>query len=216
MESHGWKGLLIGRDLICSNAGWVVGNGESINVWNDPWLSCTEQARPTGPAPENYQNLTVAHLLLPDGSDWDKEAIRRVIPQEESRILNLKPSRTRAPDKLIWLGTSSGEYSTKTGYRTALFKAGNREEEPEAGDMDWHKGVWKLQVAPKLKLFLWKIFRGALPVGECLAMRNINVYTNCKRCNTTESLNHLFLHCGIAQRCENLPPSLPVWILEDW
>lgn len=52
-ESHGWRSVLIGRDLITSNSGWAVGNGASINAWTDPWLSLTEQLRPMGPTLEN-------------------------------------------------------------------------------------------------------------------------------------------------------------------
>ncbi|XP_013639377.1 PREDICTED: uncharacterized mitochondrial protein AtMg00310-like [Brassica oleracea var. oleracea] len=154
VESHGWKGLLVGRDLICSNAGWAVGNGESIHVWTDSWLSNTEQLRPMGPAPENQQDLMVAHLLLPDKSDWDREAIRRVIPHEESKIVSLKPSRTGAPDKLIWLGTRSGDYTTKSGYRIALERKDNAEANHAGDKFDWQKGVWKLHTVPKIKLFL--------------------------------------------------------------
>ena len=32
----------------------------------------------------------------------------------------LKPSTTGASDKLVWLGTNSGEYNTKSGYWTAM------------------------------------------------------------------------------------------------
>ena len=206
VESHGWRGLLIGRDLICNNSGWAVGNGKSIKIWSDAWLSYTEQARPMGPAPANQLDLTVDCLLLPDGSDWNREAIRSLVPHEESRILSIKPSRTGAPDKLIWLGTESGEYTTKSGYRKALERSTYPEEERPAVTVDWNSGVWKLHTAPKIKLFLWKIFRGALPVGESLAIRNITSALNCKRCNTPESTNHLFLHCGIAQKVWKLAP----------
>lgn len=119
-ESHGWRGVLIGRDLITSNSGWAVGNGVSINAWTGPWLSLTEQIRPMGPMPENHSTLTVADLLLPYGSDWNREAIQLYFPQEEERILLLKPNKTGAADKLIWLGNKTGEYTTKSGYHTAI------------------------------------------------------------------------------------------------
>lgn len=198
--------ILKGRDLICSNAGWAVGNGEMIQLWNDPWLSCTEQIRPMGPVQENQQDLTVACLLLPDGSDWNREAIRRIVPHEESKILSLKPSRTGAPDKLIWLETRSGDYTTKTGYKAAMEKAELLEINQERDTFNWNAGIWKIHTAPKIKLFLWKIFRGALPVGEGLAVRNITSTINCKRCNSPESITHLFFHCGLAQKVWKLAP----------
>ena len=63
--SHGWRGIMAGRDLIAENTGWAVGNGESLNIWDSPWLSLTAQERPMGPAPEALVNTTVAELFLP-------------------------------------------------------------------------------------------------------------------------------------------------------
>lgn len=50
-SSHGWKSVLIGRDLLASDVGWMVGDGESISVWKDPWLSVNQQEGMMGPAP---------------------------------------------------------------------------------------------------------------------------------------------------------------------
>ena len=43
--SHGWQSILLGRDLLLKNLGWLVGNGQSINVWQDPWLSSLRMKR---------------------------------------------------------------------------------------------------------------------------------------------------------------------------
>lgn len=34
--SHGWRSVLIGRDLLVQNLGWVIGDGTSVNIWTDP------------------------------------------------------------------------------------------------------------------------------------------------------------------------------------
>ncbi|XP_048623601.1 uncharacterized mitochondrial protein AtMg00310-like [Brassica napus] len=34
--SHGWRSVLIGRDLLLKKMGWTVGDGVSINIWQDP------------------------------------------------------------------------------------------------------------------------------------------------------------------------------------
>lgn len=144
VESHGWRGLMIGRDLILKNTGWVVGNGESINIWEAPWLSLEEKRRPMGPPPLTQLNMKVGHLLHPNRQDWNIEEIRRVLPQEEETILSLKPSKTGAPDKLIWLGTTSGEYTTRSGYETALKEQNANLEDPLATDINWVRDIWKI------------------------------------------------------------------------
>lgn len=82
--------MLTGRDIIMSNANWEVGNGESINIWDKPWLNCDAQERPMGPAPLEFQNLTVSDLLLPDHRTWNIDMIKLVLPFEESKILAIK------------------------------------------------------------------------------------------------------------------------------
>lgn len=48
--SHGWRSVLIGRDLLIDNVGWLVGDGKTIKLWEDPWLNLSTQQRPIGPA----------------------------------------------------------------------------------------------------------------------------------------------------------------------
>lgn len=205
--SHGWRGVLVGRDLLQQNIGWVVGNGNSIKAWQEPWLSATEQKRPMGPAPEGSENITVADLLMEDSMMWNEEKIQEIFPPWETTIRSIKPSITGAPDRIIWLGTESGEYTTKSGYHTAIQRRTETlEHQEENMELEWFKFVWNLHVSPKIKMFLWKLFQQAIPVGEILAARHITCDARCKRCGTPESTNHLFLHCPFAKKIWTLAP----------
>lgn len=84
-SSHGWKSILVGRDLLTKQLGWMVGTGESISVWYDPWLSHCNQQRPYGPPPERYQHLKVSDLLHPASPDWNIEMIEGVLPFHKSK-----------------------------------------------------------------------------------------------------------------------------------
>lgn len=207
--SHGWRGIMVGRDLIVENSGWAVGNGECLNVWESPWLSLTAQERPMGPAPEALVNLSVADLFLPEKREWNLDLIQQVLPFEEHKIRMLKPSLMGAPDKLMWLLSESGEYTTKTGYAATIPKHTDITLIPqEILDFNWRKSVWNLHTAPKIKLFIWKLFHRALPVGEQLRARQIKVDGKCKLCGLPETIDHLFLHCSFAKRVWAL---VPVW-----
>ena len=46
----------------------------------------------------------------------------------------------------------------------------------------------------------------AIPVGEQLLHRNIDVDPKCIRCGETESINHLLLHCSFAKKVCELTP----------
>lgn len=61
--SHGWRSIVAGRDLLKLKLGAVIGNGETIRVWKNQWLSTDTPMTPCGPVPEKFQDLVVADLL---------------------------------------------------------------------------------------------------------------------------------------------------------
>ena len=61
--SHGWQGILAGRNLLVTNLSKAIGDGETTRIWKDPWLSTLSPARPIGPTKEEHQDLVVADLL---------------------------------------------------------------------------------------------------------------------------------------------------------
>lgn len=205
-SSHGWRSLCIGKDLLKKKLGWVIGNGESIKVWSDPWLSLNTPLQPMGPVPENAQELRVSDLMIPHSTDWDIEKIKLFLPEYKDIILTLKPSKRGAPDKLRWLNHPSGDYSTRTGY----FAAAERSEEISSlasnPTINWNQHVWNVQTSPKIKVFLWKVCQGALPVGTQLEARCIPVNPKCCRCEAPESIFHLLFQCKFAKEVWNQAP----------
>ncbi|KAJ0258883.1 Ribonuclease H domain-containing protein [Hirschfeldia incana] len=202
--SHGWKSVLIGRSLLKTQLGWIVGTGDNINIWMDPWLSLTKQQRPMGPPSETSAMLRVSDLFLEDSTEWDRTRIQMLLPEYEEQILCIKPSLSGAPDKQIWIGTKSGVYSVKSGYYSAI---ANKEDEIWLNrGFEWNKQVWNLPVAPKIKHFAWKVLKRAIPAGERLVERHINADPKCKRCGCNESIIHLLFHCPFAQQVWLLAP----------
>ncbi|CAG7881998.1 unnamed protein product, partial [Brassica rapa] len=118
--SHGWRGLLEGRDLLVSKLSFVIGNGEGIKVWSDHWLSTECPSTPYGPAPEQYQDLVVADLLSRETKEWNVPLLETLFPQLVETIVLLKPSKTGGQDGYAWLGARSGTYSTRSGYYAAI------------------------------------------------------------------------------------------------
>lgn len=49
VSSHGWRGILHGRNLLREHLGRAIGNGLSTKVWKDSWISLDENIKPFGP-----------------------------------------------------------------------------------------------------------------------------------------------------------------------
>ncbi|CAA7029802.1 unnamed protein product [Microthlaspi erraticum] len=205
--SHGWRGIMIGRDLLKEKLGKVIGNGDTTRVWEDPWLSTKEPIIPMGPAPLAYKNLRVKDLFLPNSRVWNANLIRRVLPAYEREILGIIPGNYATEDRLAWLPQANGEYSVKTGYHTARARTPDEVVPASAnGSFNWITDIWKGYYAPKLKIFLWKSVQGALPVGENLAARGLNSQSACIQCGALETTLHLLFHCRYAQTVWNAAP----------
>ena len=205
--SHGWQSILVGRDLLVKNLGWIVGDGASIKIWDDAWLSLEALCRPMGPATRETASLCVKDLIQAGNGEWNRELFQTVLPFEEERVMSITPSTKGASDALKWLGTKTGEYTVKTGYYTAMAEVTEEILEGEATtEFDWRKTVWNLKIAPKVKMFTWKSLKGILPAGEVLLGRHINVNPACKRCGNLESINHLIFHCPFAREVWKFAP----------
>jgi hypothetical protein len=73
-DSFIWKGVVSAwKNINLFEDQWSLGDGKSINVWNDKWLG--DQlvlATDMGNIPESISNLTVADLV--DSGSWTVSA----------------------------------------------------------------------------------------------------------------------------------------------
>ena len=66
---------MIGRDLMAEHLGWGIGNGESVRIWDDAWLSTERIQRPMGPATEASKDMMVTALFQDGTQNWDVEKV---------------------------------------------------------------------------------------------------------------------------------------------
>lgn len=107
--SHGWRGVLQGRNLLRENLGKAIGNGMTTSVWKDSWMSLDEQLKFCGPVQEEALDLKVSDLLT-DEMKWNTERIEKFVPEFKEKILSLQPSKQEL--KTVLYGTLSPQVST--------------------------------------------------------------------------------------------------------
>ena len=117
--------------------------------------------------------------------------------------MTIKTSSTPSYDTLRWLPEKSGRYSTKTGYGIGMLDKGLDRDAPQP--IEWLKHLWNVRTSPKIKDFLWKVIRKAIPVSENLEIRGITAFA-CKKCGAPESDTHVFLKCPVAEEVWSLLP----------
>lgn len=204
--SHGWRSILIGRDLVKNHLGWAIDNGETVKIWSDSWLSTTQAETPMGPATEQTNDALVKTLFHANTCEWDLGKVETLLPEIAQKILSIKPRKEKGPGKRIWLKHDSGKYNTKSGYQAVL------EDKPEEAwdvalrQVQWIKKVWELHTPTKIKLLIWKVIHGGLPVNERLAARNIIPTAGCGVCGAAEYIDHVFFSCPFSQEVWRMVP----------
>lgn len=118
--SHGWRGILVGRDLLNLKLGKIIGSGRITNIWREPWTAIVSTEITTGPFPLHTENWNVADLFVDNKPVWDVTRVQSLFPNIWKEILLIKPSSTETEDMYMWTETKDGEYSTRTRYFTAM------------------------------------------------------------------------------------------------
>ena len=196
-----------GRDLLVQNLRKVTGNASTTKIWQDNWISPTEKLRPFGPVLEDASDLRVSDLLTTD-LKWNKKKLHELLPDLADKIQCLRPSQEGVDDAFIWQPSTSGIYSTKSGYHSAMISVFNPTNArlPPGRSIDWYKDVWSGSCSPKLRVFLWSVLQKVLLTGENLHRRGINPEMRCPRCGDRETTMHMFALCPFAERVWSLIP----------
>ena len=166
-QSYVWQSLLGARDILKEGTQWKVGDGQSISVSAHGWLS----HKPIFLG-EQQHNLMVKDLIDAHTFQWDKEILS--IP------LQSNPTR----DVLVWKGNKSHSFSVETAYQVAIRLREQNQVEHSTASRDrthWRK-IWKLNVPPKVRNFIWRACSNILPTKESLHRRRVNVDARCELC----------------------------------
>lgn len=167
---------------------WVVGNGKRVRFWEDTWFGNSSLAIQFWPlyVINEQQGKTISQV-------WDGQVLRlsfrRLVSENlmhmwydllgilENQILNDEE------DKIMWSFNSNGKFSVQSLYVVIN-----------------HRGVvpifvpavWKLNIPPRIQIFLWLLSKNKALTRDNLAKRREVTDKTCLFCNEAESVMHLF------------------------
>ena len=118
---------------------------------------------------------------------------------EATAILGIPLSSTRAEDKLIWMATPNGCYSTKSAYH--LLSNEVAKKIPGPSNTSAHKkfwlDIWQSKVPNKIRHFIWRAANESLPTKKNLLQRNITANALYDHCSSeTEDTFHAIWGCA--------------------
>ena len=146
-------------------------------------------------------NAKVCALIDEDGLRWiTKRVTQEFFPREAQQILGIPLSLNRVPDLLIWAGTKSGRYMTKSAYKMLTSKLDLSTPSPSNTQTQtscWRR-IWSLSVPNKIKHFLWRACRDSLPTKKNLLAKNVTRNALCEWCNgEVEDSVHALWGCQV-------------------
>lgn len=155
----------------------------------------------------------VCDLLSRESMTWNRDRVDQLLPEVAELIYRIRPSTQMAEDTFCWHKSKSGSYSVKSGYYALMENQETSYVMPIPEGFNWKKHIWSLKTPEKLKLFLWKLCRGALPLASNLQTRGLAVDAKCPHCNEAETAIHIFFLCPFAKQVWDKAPliTVPEW-----
>ncbi|KAL7245772.1 hypothetical protein ACSBR2_000999 [Camellia fascicularis] len=145
---------MLGRDLLRKGLRWQVGNGQSINFWEDRWIPSSPNFKPVNLKPDGCQVQWVGDVINSTHAVWDRDKLLGTVNQEDVNNISVIPiSSEGQADTLIWHYTNKGNYEVKSGYQVARQELSKARPSVASSSVQppksFWKFIWSLKVPPK-------------------------------------------------------------------
>ncbi|XP_010694927.2 uncharacterized protein LOC104907665 [Beta vulgaris subsp. vulgaris] len=198
--SWGARGLHQAEKVLLMNYVWKIGSNSGLIAGKERWVNGEVPLFRDNVPLRTVATTTVASLLLPQQQGWNVSRLRSLFQSSTFRtIRGLEIPRFTSPyDIPIWPFTTSGQYTTKSGY---YFLSRNTDicsmNSPLVSK--FFRLLWGLRIMPKWKLFLWKLCHNGIATSANLSSRGVAISDICTSCNMEpETCQHIFRVCHLA------------------
>ncbi|KAL0413805.1 UNVERIFIED_CONTAM: hypothetical protein Sradi_1582200 [Sesamum radiatum] len=199
--SFTWRSLFSALPLFQSGCRWRVGSGNSIRIWEDPWLPRPISFKPITPSSGAAGTRFIVDLIDPVDKDWDRNKIEACFwPIDADLILSIPISRTGDED-VVWHYSTSGIFSVRSAYHLACDLENAASNSNRAAERDWWKTIWQAKLPGKVKIFIWRSYLNILPTSMNLRRRLSGSSQVCPHCSSdNEDTLHALLFCHLARQ----------------
>ena len=113
-----WRAIENAKKLIVKGACYLIGDGATINVWEDPWVPWIQGFKPQ-PRNENITQcpIMVSQLIDHTTHSWIPSLVTELFDAASAQAIMLIPiPYSPRQDKLMWTPSSKGVFSVKSAY----------------------------------------------------------------------------------------------------
>ncbi|OMO51256.1 reverse transcriptase [Corchorus capsularis] len=178
-------------NIVLQGIARLIGDGFTTSFWRDKWLGggvLFWQIYVMLRFRFQMQTELVSDYVSSLGWIWDKLQLLPINIHEE---LSLVLPTHGEMDRNYWLDSSDGLFSVSSTYKLLT-------SEP-IDDFGWKK-LWKIDVMPRVKHFLWLVRHDRLLTRVACFRRHITPVATCPRCGATEEpVLHVLRDCGTSQ-----------------
>ncbi|CAN1175234.1 Putative ribonuclease H protein At1g65750 [Linum perenne] len=195
-----WKSIYASQVILRRGIRWKIGDGESIRVWNSPWLHDELNFKVETPPFAGSEEYKVKELFVCDGLVWDVAKVQLLFGERDwKEILSIPGGCRGRRDELVWHFGKDGKYSVRSGYHVLMERIVDLSYLQVNGD--WQK-LWKVDLPPRMLNFVWRLAREILPTRAVLQRRGLIVPFECGICTREpEEAWHVFITCDFETQC---------------
>lgn len=139
----------------------------------------------------------------PNNNEWYIPQLYKFFIPSIARMIRMVelPSNPNILDRLYWSLMKSGKFTTKSGsFFLSTLQQNDISSMTDSVNAAFFRIIWGLNIMPKWKMFLWKLWNNALATNYNLHRRNIGTDASCPIClHSEESLLHLLIFCPLAE-----------------
>lgn len=177
------------RGILIAHSRKIVFSGSSTDFLYDTWIHSHPLADYiTVQFPQDQNHFSVRDVM----NDSTHKFWQLHFSPQLLQSIRAFPLR-EGDDRPVWTLSNSGEFSTKTVYKTLMVSS-------QGGD-DYLKKLWHPKISPRASLFCWKLLKHAVPVDQQIQRCGVNLASSCVCCSTAHSVEdefHLFFGSELA------------------
>jgi hypothetical protein len=157
-----------------ANSFWLLGDGRSINFWNDEWCGAPLSIQLNIPDLSQHLSASVNDFIFNGSWSFPHHLVLAFL-NLSSIVSKVTIPLTFSSDKLLWKHSDNGDLQLKEAYSFKL---------QQFQDLSWAKLIWNIDIPPSKSFLVWRIKHEKVPTDENLMVRGCHITSMCSFCKS--------------------------------